>query len=131
MTQGTQSNVATSAEAEVPLTLFAVTLPWNRNNPDEGDYSAPVWARDEDHAVRALAEEMANHSDSGCETEASRAKFAQAKVDFAPSYAAIRVASSALSDCRDLLAGPNREMTAEAAADFAALSAILKKYGAL
>ena len=113
------------------LFLFEVTLEWNSSNSDEGDYSTNVWARDEEHAVRLLAEDMAHHKHSYCTTDEERERFIERRVENAASHAAIRVASNVLSDCEDLLKGPTEELTAEAAADFAAISAILKKYGAL
>lgn len=131
MTQSTQPTALSAALAAAPLFLFEVTLAWNYSNADEGDYQSNVWARDEDHAVRELAQEMAEHKHSYCTTDEERARFVQRKVDNAPSHAAIRVASGVMSDCEALLKGPTDVMSAEAAADFAALSAILKKYGAV
>lgn len=130
MTPSTQTSPVSAIQDVAPLFLFEVTLDWNSSNSEEGDYSANVWARDEDHAVRLLAEEMADHKHSYCTTDEERARFVERRVENAASHAAIRVASSVLTDCADLLKGPTGEMTAEAAADFATISAILKKYGA-
>ena len=134
MTQAIQATTTDAAVSETldnaPLFLFEVTLDWNSSNSDEGDYSANVWARDEDHAVRLLAEEMADHKHSYCDTDEERARFVERRIENAASHAAIRVASTVLSDCKDLLEGPNEELTADAAADYATIAAILKKYGA-
>lgn len=131
MTQATHTDVAVSEALDnAPLFLFEVTLDWNSSRSDEGDYSSNVWARDEDHAVRLLAEEMADHPDSYCTTDEDRKRFIERRVENASHHAAIRVASTVLTDCVDLLNGPTGEMTADAAADYVTLSAILKKYGA-
>lgn len=130
MTQASQTSPLSAIQDVAPLFLFEVTLAWNSSNSEEGDYSDNVWARDEDHAVRLLAEEMADHKHSYCTTDEERARFVERKVENAASHAAIRVASNVMSDCEDLLKGPTGEMTAEAAADLATISAILKKHGA-
>lgn len=44
---------------------YSVTLPWNPNDPDEGDYATTVWADSDQEARFAAAEEMADHSDAG------------------------------------------------------------------
>lgn len=134
MTQAIQANTTDVAVSETldnaPLFLFDVTLDWNSSNSDEGSYSSKVWGRDEDHAVRLLAEEMADHKHSYCSTDAERERFVERRVENAPHYAAIRVASTVLNDCTELLKGPTEELTADAAADYATIAAILKKYGA-
>lgn len=131
MTQSTINTPETeAAPSALDLTLFVVTLDWNVNNHEEGDYSDKVWARDEKEAVKFLAEEMAEHNDSGCETDAEREEFVKSTVASAHTHAAMRVTSTIITDCNELLAGPENKLSAEAAADLAALTAILKKYGA-
>jgi len=132
MTQSTQPTaLSTATPAEAPLFLYRVTLPWNDNNDEEGDYCDKAWARNPDHAIELIARDMANESASGCRTDAERDEFVANAIASAGTYAAERVGANILSDCRELMVGAANEMSAEAAADFATLSAILKKYGAL
>lgn len=112
------------------LKLYLVTLDWNGNNDEEGDYCDKVWAKNADQAIKKLATDMAWHDDSGCETAKERKQFIADTVASAGPYAASLVASTVLSNCQDLMAGPKNEMSAVAAADFATIAAILKKYGA-
>lgn len=131
MTQATHPDAAVTETLDnAPLFLFEVTLDWNSSRSDEGDYSSNVWARDEAHAISLLAEEMAEHPHSYCTTDEDRKRFVERRVENASNHAAIRVASNVLTDCVDMLNGPTGEMTADAAADYATISAILKKYGA-
>jgi hypothetical protein len=64
---------------------YVVTLPWNPDNPgsDEGDYSTSVWASSDTSAILQVAEEMADHRDSGAQTEQEQAEFAARLVDLA------------------------------------------------
>ncbi len=112
-----------------PLKLFVVTLAWNPLDSGEGDYCDTVWAVDEDDAVKQLAEEMAQHQDSGTETEADRAKFVANAIDNASNYAALCVASQTASHLRDLMAGPGRVLGEEALADLASIRNVMAKYG--
>ncbi len=45
---------------DAALQLFKVTLNWNPDDYSEGDYCNWVWATDSDHAIRLIAEEMAD-----------------------------------------------------------------------
>lgn len=130
-TQDIKSNSQTTQEAEQegPLQLFNVVLYWNPNNDEEGTFGEPVWAKDEDDAVLALATRMSEHSDSGCETDSQRQKYINALVQDAETYAATRVSISVVSDLERLLAGPSGEMTQEAKTDYQAIMATLEKYG--
>jgi hypothetical protein len=113
------------------LMFFDVILAWNPNDSGEGDFQENVWAKDPAHAVKVLARRMAEMPESGCETAAERRRFVNNAVETASSHAVSFAASQLLDDCKELLAGPKEKMSAEAKVDFAALSAILKKYGAL
>lgn len=114
------------------LKLFMVTLDWNPRNSEEGDYQVKTWATDEDAAIRNVAEEMAEHPDSGLadDDEEGRAKFIDTIIAYANSYAAVAVGDSILADIQGLLAGPTEEMTEEAMKDWALIRSILQKYGA-
>ena len=133
MTQSNHAQAAaiTTPPTEAPLFLYRVTLAWNNNNNEEGDYCDKAWARSPSHAIVLIARDMADHSDSGCTTDAERDLFVANVIASAGTYAAERVGANLLSDCRELMAGSENDMSAEAAADFATVSALLKKYGAL
>lgn len=112
-------------------TLFTVTLDWNPNDTDEGDYCTSVWATDQDTAIRLVAEEMADHQESPVEEgdDQGREDYIQELIDNAGSYAAESVADSLVSTVRDLISGPAGEMSSPARQDFEAIMAILVKYG--
>lgn len=59
-----------------PKTLYEVEFPWNNLDPEQGTYCTTVWAADEDEAARVVADEMAEHNHSGCETHEQRSEFA-------------------------------------------------------
>lgn len=113
------------------LTLFTVTLPWNLNDAEEGDYCSNVWASDHDAAVRLLAEEMADLPDSGIDEndEAGRQEFIEGIVSTASPYAAESVTSNIASNLSSLLAGPSGEMSDQAKADLQSIQVILSRHG--
>lgn len=111
------------------LDLFAVTLDWNTNNREEGDYANSVWAENDEAAVRLIAEEMSFTASACTQTKKARAAFVEAAIESASVYAAVRIADTALNDVERLIAGPNAEMSDEAKADLEAVRAIMKKYG--
>lgn len=115
------------------LRLFTVTLAWNPNNAEEGDYSASIWAADRDAAIRAIAEEMADHHTDGLKdnNEQRRAQYIDNLVRAAGTYAALDVGAGLLSTASELLAGPTGQMNDEAVKDYAAVKAILARYGAV
>ena len=117
------------AEQQAPLQLFSVELDWNPSNDEEGTYASQVWAKDEDDAIRELATEMAEHSDSGCETQEARDKFIQRTIESADPYAAVRVSDEIVSGLTGLLKGPTGEMTDESQKDLDAIMGVLGKYG--
>jgi hypothetical protein len=125
--------IVSTERAEVgssqPLKLFIVTLAWNPLDSGEGDYCDTVWAVDEDDAVKQLAEEMAQHEDSGAETAADREKFIANAIENASNYAALCVASQIASHLRELMAGPGRVLGEEALADLASIKGVMAKYG--
>lgn len=64
--------------SEQNLTPFNVTLPWNVNNDDEGDYRTTTWAATEDDAVQQVAEEMADSGAKQFDTEEERRSYIRA-----------------------------------------------------
>lgn len=112
------------------LTLFRVTLDWQQNDPEQGDYCTSVWAKDDDEAIRLVAEEMADHPDAGCDTKKERADFAAARIAEAGPYGTESVAAGLLRNIETLIAGPDRNMTKPGRQDYALIETILKKYGA-
>ena len=42
------------------LTLYRVTLDWDRNDAEQGDYCSNVWAVDQQAAIKAIAGEMSD-----------------------------------------------------------------------
>lgn len=125
-----------SGEREVaaqyqPLKLFVVTLAWNPRDSGEGDYCDTIWAENDDQAVQLLAEEMANHPNSGTETAKDRARFVANAIEQASNHAALCVASQTASHLRDLFAGPGRVLGEEAIADLATIRSVLAKYGVI
>lgn len=114
------------------LALFTVTLDWNSNNPEEGDYCTSVWAMDEDAAIRAVAEEMADHSDAGIPEgdDAARAEFVENVVQSAGQYAAMRVAAGLLGTIEEFMQGPTRRMAGRTQVEYETVKAILVNYGA-
>lgn len=113
-----------------PMKLYRVTLDWQQNDPEQGDYCVNVWASDDDNAIRLVAEEMAAHEDSGCETDDERAAFVAARIAEAGPYGAEEVARSILYTVRMLMAGPAANMSATAERDYERIAALLDNYGA-
>lgn len=115
---------------ENSLSLFRVTLAWNPNNATEGDYSANVWARNHDGAVRKLAEEMADNPDSRLDgpDDAARRQFIGDIVAGAGPYAASSVAAELLDNLGSLFAGPDQTMDGRSQSDLDTIKAILKQY---
>lgn len=116
-----------SAPMPVLRTLFCVMLPWNPNDSEEGTYETNVWAANADEAERLVAEEMADHSDSGCETDEERTKFAQNLIDSGLSVIT-EVTEKVKSDVRDLLAGPGGDLEGQAKEDYETIVALLATY---
>lgn len=116
---------------EAPLQLFTVTLDWNASDSSQGDYQVNSWALNPDQAILNVAEEMADHEDSGLEEndEEGRAEFINSIVENAGPYAVTTVANVVLSNVHDLLAGPTCTLEGEAAKDYEAIKTILMKYG--
>jgi hypothetical protein len=112
-----------------PQQLFLVTLDWNRYNQELGDYATTVWAADEKEAIRLVAEEMAEHEDSGCETDAERAEFVANRIAEAGQFAAELVGASLPNKIRELLAGPRSKMTKKAERHYERILALLAVYG--
>ena len=110
--------------------LFCVTLDWNPSNSEEGDYQSNIWARDEEEAIRNIAEEMADSGDVTFESDADRTAFIKTLIDGAGPYSAVEVASGVLSDVHELMTAGADGLSPEAVADFKAVAAILAKYGA-
>lgn len=112
------------------LMPFAVTLVWNPSNSGDGDYSTNTWALNHDEAILNVAEEMADHQDSGIEEgdEAGRAAFIQGIVRNVGGYA-IKLGDTISSDLQVILAGPSGEMSAQAREDHEQIMAILAQYG--
>lgn len=103
------------ATQDAPLQLFKVTLNWNPDDSSEGDYCNWTWARDHDHAIRQIAEEMADHEDSGIQDDETRSDFIENLIDDAKDRADAveRVVDGLLSDLEQLLMGPAGQMTFE------------------
>lgn len=88
------------------LHLYCVTIPWARNDVEQGDFCENTWAVDPDAAIRAVAARMvAEDSAAGEESDVDH------YVDLAGPYAAQHVASNLKHEIFDLLAGPKRRIT--------------------
>ena len=120
----------TTQAAAAPLHLFSVTLPWNNNDAGEGTYTTSTWAPDDDAAILAVAQEMAEHPDAGCKTDDERDDFIARTADSESGGEAELVATRVITGAHELLAGPTSAMPEDAKRDFEALAAILCKYGA-
>lgn len=116
-----------SASMPVLRTLFCVMIPWNSNNSEEGTYETNVWATNYDEAGRQVAYEMAEHPDSGCETEAERETFAKNLIDSGLSVIT-EVSAKVKSDVHELLAGPNGDLKGQAKEDYETIVALLAKH---
>lgn len=57
----------TAARKRRPMKLYSVTLDWNPNNKEDGDYCDWIWAKDEDSAIRGIAEQMVDGDSAGDE----------------------------------------------------------------
>lgn len=112
-----------------PLRLFSVTLPWNPSDEEEGDYANKTWAVDEGAAVRNIAVEMSEHSQSGCETQEERDRFVASLIEAAGPYAADSFGDRILNDVYELLKGTDDAISQAAKADYDAVAAIMVKYG--
>ncbi len=112
------------------LQLFEVTLPWNPDDPDEGDYQTSVWARDADHAIRLAAEEMSQENEANIPEDDAEAQqeFVDNLVEQAGDYAAVSIADKMSGTLRDLMAGPTGELSPQAAADLDTVLGVLAKY---
>ncbi len=95
------------------LKLYCVTIPWDANDHETGDYAAKFWATGTAAAVEMCATEMAD-SNTEKMTRKERKALIEAYIDGSYSYAAEDVACSVKSDLHDLLAGPKNEMSKEA-----------------
>lgn len=115
-----------SASMPILRTLFCVMIPWNPNNSEEGTYETNVWATNHDDAERQVAEEMADHSDSGCETDEERTNFAQNLIDSGLSVVT-DVSEKVKKDVHELLAGPNGDLNGQAKEDYETIVALLAK----
>ncbi|MFY2597406.1 hypothetical protein ACOTHJ_15420 [Achromobacter xylosoxidans] len=109
------------------LVLFAVTALWNPDNDEEGTYSESYWARSSEEAERMLLEEMAEHRDSGCETDEDRKSFVEYRLrNNCTEVVDVRLQLD--SDLRKLLAGPSQEFSAAAQASYDVIQAELAKH---
>jgi hypothetical protein len=112
-----------------PLQLYRVTLDWATDDDEQGDYCILVWATDDADAIRAVAVEMADSGEIVFDSKAERAAFIAERIDDAGVYAAERVADGLASTIHDLLAGPLRQMSAAAQADYDTILRLLARYG--
>lgn len=120
------------AVAAPELSLFSVVLPWNTDDSEEGTYGTSVWAKSYDDAERAVAEEMADHSDSGCETDEEREKWVENLLDNVGGQSVImKVSDTVVKDVRELFAGPSGDLSGQAKLDFEAALKLLGKHVAL
>ena len=113
-----------------PNLLFLVTLAWNSNGSEEGDYADKTWAPDADAAIRNIAEEMADSGQVSFDDDAEREKFIEALIAGAGSYAAQEVSLRILPDVHEIMTGGEDDLSPEAIADYKAVAAIMAKYGA-
>ena len=111
--------MSTSTETKAPkaLTHFTVTLPWAFNgNPsdEEGTYRTCVWAVDEDSAIRAAAEEMAESGEKEFDDDEERAGYIASRVsgrtDVENTREAVSYKLSELFDAPMNLCGANIDM---------------------
>lgn len=115
------------------LKLFSVTVPWNPENADDGDYSTRLWAHGHDEALQAVAQEVAEATESGFDPEDTEGinAFAKTIVDAVTPYISsqvVIVGENLTNDVYDLLQGADCVMTPEAQADFDQIKALLAKY---
>jgi hypothetical protein len=105
------------------LTLYSVTLPWNRNDPDEGDYCDSVWAGGRMEAVRLIAEQMADTKDESFNSDEDRQEFIENLVNYGGEC--WRVEDRILNDIRNLLGGPTGTLTQNAENDLEKVAQIM------
>ena len=108
--------------------LFKVTLPWNPSDSEEGDYCNWTWARSEEKAVRQIAQEMAEHRDSGTRTKREREEYVDLLVEEAAPHATECIQDGILADAEQLLKGRNGSLTAAAREDLDTIKRIVSRY---
>lgn len=114
---------------KTPKRLFRVTLDWNSNDREEGDYCTTVWAKDADDAILATAILMTE--DRTDDTRAERKAFINGLVDAAGPYAAVDVAAGLQDTLRELLAGPRNVMSKATGEAYTDIITLLVKQGVL
>ncbi|RQZ37796.1 hypothetical protein DIE13_01765 [Burkholderia sp. Bp9016] len=92
---------APSGEAK----LYRVTLDWNPDDSEEGDYCTTVWASSHDDAIRAVAVEMADSGEREFDAPADRDRFIKHVIGGSGLYAAEDYAEIIDAGLRELLAG--------------------------
>lgn len=116
------------------LKLFRGTIPWARNDVEQGDFCENVWAENDQAAIAELASRMVDIEEDGLlpdemRTEDERAERLQEFIDNAGPYAAEEIALNIKNDILALLAGPEGEMTEQADAAYDTICDLLDQYG--
>lgn len=83
--------------------LYNVTLDWEPGDDEQGDYGTSVWARNEDEAIRLVAEEMADSSEVEHDDDADRAAYIERVIEGAGQFAAELVEDAVDRDLANLL----------------------------
>lgn len=114
---------------EPQLTLYSVSLPWNRNDSGEGNYTDWVWATDAVAAERSLAELMADTRDDEFASDEDRQKFIENLVGGISSGGDCRrVEDRILADIRALMGGPSGTQSPSMEVDVQLIAGVLAKY---
>jgi len=108
-----------------PLSLYSVMIPWNADRSEEGTYEESVWATSPEEAGASVAMSMAEHEDSGCETDAEREEFAKNLIASGLAVIVSRVAALQ-SDLKELLAGPSGHFGTEQQATLEKILSLLQ-----
>ncbi|QDL56433.1 hypothetical protein [Rhodoferax aquaticus] len=114
---------------EDQLRLYSVTLPWHPRDPEYGTYESTAWATGPDEAKALVAQEMAEKSYSGCETDAERKAWAEDLVFNTSSQSYVAPVTDQLqASLQELMAGPEGNLDSQAKEDYEAILRLLSKH---
>jgi hypothetical protein len=109
--------------------LYRVTLAWERNDAEQGDYCTTVWAEDDEAAIRMVAEEMASENEDIYDDESEKQAAIEQWIIDAPLYGAAEVSAGVIDSIKKLIAGPIGVLDVAANEDFDQIASILLRYG--
>lgn len=121
-----------TSPATPTLTLYSVELPWNPDDADAGTYGNSVWAENADQAELFIAQEMADHRDSGCDSDAEREAWVIAlRTNCGSQSVILPVLDTVKASLQTLLAGPLNSFKGEAKQDLDTILALIDKHQAV